>query len=269
MNELGTTKRIKVLQTLLEGNSINSTVRLTGVAKNTVLKLLVKVGKVSQDYQDKTFRNLNIKRIQADEIWSFCYSKEKNVPADKKGLKGYGSVWTWVAICPESKLVPCWHVGARTTLHAQIFMMELSSRINGQIELVTDGYRSYPEAIEKAFGNNVNYAMLVKTYGKIEGEGGQKVLTIEKKVIQGNVPSKNISTAFVERQNLTMRMGMRRFTRDTNAHSKKFENLKHAIALNYMYYNFIRVHQTLGTTPAIAAGVTKKHWKLRYLLSLI
>jgi IS1 family transposase len=264
MNRMDAARRAQVIRCLVEGNSIRATVRMTGASKNTITKLLVEVGSACAVYQDRAFRNLRLKRIQCDEIWSFCYAKDKNLPAGKQETFGYGSVWTWTAIDAETKLVPCWMIGPRDAESAKEFMNDLASRLATRVQLTTDGHRPYLEAVEGAFGSEVDYAMLVKLYGADqEGEtrySPAACLGARKDVISGTPDKKHISTSYVERQNLTMRMHMRRFTRLTNAFSKKLENHIAAISLHFMYYNFVRIHQTLRVSPAMAAGVTSRIW---------
>ena len=273
MNKLNKEDRIKVLASLVEGNSIRSTVRMTGVAKNTVVKLLVDAGVACAEYQDKALRNLTCKKIQLDEIWSFCYSKQNNVPKEKRNQFGFGDVWTWVALDPETKLVASWLVGQRNIEWADVFMKDVKKRLANRVQITSDGHRVYIEAIENAFGSEVDYAMLVKLYGKeVGGEyrySPPACIGCRRRKIMGNPDKKAVSTSMVERQNLTMRMSMRRFTRLTNAFSKKVENLEHAVALHFMYYNFVRIHNTLRVTPAMAAGVTEKLWDLADIVELI
>lgn len=274
MNKLTIKQRAQVLRALVEGNSIRATVRMTGAAKNTVVKLLADVGSACLDYQDKTLRNLTCKRIQCDEIWSFCYAKEKNVPEDKRGILGYGDVYTWTAICADSKLVPSFMVGRRDVEFAKLFISDLSQRLANRVQITTDGHKAYLKAVEGAFGNDVDYAMLVKLYGEPKGKQADRKYSpgeccgAVKGAVCGNPDEKHISTSFVERQNLTMRMSMRRFTRLTNAFSKKIENLRYAVALHFMFYNFGRVHKTLGVTPAMAAGVANHVWSLEEIATL-
>jgi len=267
-------RRARIIGCLVEGNSIRATARMTDSAKNTVVKLLVDIGQACAEYQDKTLRNLKCIRIQADEIWSFCYAKEKNVPADKKGQFGYGDVWTWTAICADSKLVPAFLVGNRDAETASVFMEDLASRFSHRVQLTTDGHRAYLTAVEGAFGADIDYAMLVKMYGEITPEGQRKYSPAEcigckTEVITGNPDRKHISTSYAERQNLTMRMSMRRFTRLTNAFSKKVENLIHSVSLYFMYYNFARIHRTLRVTPAMEAGISDHVWSLEEIAGLI
>ena len=277
MNRVSLQHRAQVLGCLVEGNSIRATVRMTGVAKNTVVKLLEDVGAACMIYQNSAMRNLPCKRVQVDEIWSFCYAKEKNVPKHKKGVFGYGDVWTWTALCADTKLVPCFLVGPREASVARYFIDDLAKRLTHRVQLTSDGYKPYLKAVEKSFGNNVDYAMLVKIYG---GEPKANTASPSKKYspgdfvsatptpITGNPDPKHISTSFVERQNLTMRMSMRRFTRLTNAFSKKVDNLNYAVALHFMYYNFGRIHKTLRVTPAMEAGISEHVWSLEEIARL-
>jgi IS1 family transposase len=274
MNNLPVERQIAVISALVEGNSIRATVRMTGVAKDTVIKLLAKIGRACAEHQDKALRNLTCKRIQCDEIWSFCYAKEKNVPEELRGKFGYGDVWTWTALCADTKLIPCWRVGGRNAWHAQHFMYDLASRLANRVQLTTDGHGVYLQAVEGAFGNAVDYAMLVKLYGN-EPRGketryspAQCIGAIATPIV-GNPDKRHISTSYVERQNLTMRMNMRRFTRLTNGFSKKVENHQHALALYFMYYNFCRIHQSLRVTPAMAANISDHVWELREVVGLL
>jgi len=273
MNKLSTEDRVKVIASLVEGNSIRATVRMTGIAKNTIAKLLEEIGSVCAEYQDVNLRNLRCKRIQCDEIWSYCYAKQKNVPEDKQGQFGFGDVWTWTAIDADSKLVVSWYVGLRNAEHAKVFMNDLATRLSNRVQLTTDGLKAYLEAVEDAFGADIDYAMLVKMYGQ-EGAGEARYsppscIGTRRQCIVGKPKQAGISTSFVERQNLTMRMGMRRFTRLTNGFSKKVQNLEYAVALHFMYYNFVRVHQTLRVTPAMAAGVTDHLWEIADIVRLL
>ncbi len=281
MNRLSTETRTRVLAALCEGASFNATSRQTGVSKVTILKLLAEVGQAVLDYQRETLVNLPCTKIQADEIWSFVGCKERRVPRDERG-RGRGDAWTWTAICADTKLVPCWHVGARDAEAAHLFMEDLASRLANRVQLTTDGLRAYLVAVEGAFGwNGVDYAMLVKLYGEAP-EGPQrrpspaKLISAEKTWVMGNPDEDHVSTSYAERQNLTMRMNMRRLTRLTNGFSKKIENHVHAIALYFMYYNFCRKHETLTrnadgvhTTPAMAAGLTNHVWKLDEVVALL
>ena len=273
MNKLSTAKRTQVVRCLVEGNSIRATVRMTGVAKNTVTKLLADLGAACSEYQDRELRDLLSERVQADEIWSFVYAKAKNVPEDRRGEFGVGDVWTFVAIDADTKLAISWMLGNRTTDTATEFMTDVASRLRYSVQLTTDGHKMYLEAVEDAFGADIDYAMLEKLYGcPPEAEkrySPAKCLGAKKRRIQGNPDFDHVSTSYVERQNLTMRMSMRRFTRLTNAFSKKVENLAAAVSLHFMYYNFCRKHQTLNTTPAMAAGVTDHAWTIEEVVGLL
>ena len=273
MNRLSPERRAQVISALVEGNSIRATCRMTGTAKGTVLKLLADIGEVCREYQDKHVRNLQTRRVQCDEIWSFCHAKEKNVPAENKGQFGYGDVWTWTAIDADSKLVISWCIGGRDSYTGLAFMQDVARRLAQRVQLTTDGHKAYLSAVERSFGDNIDYAMLQKLYGS---EPEQEVryspaictgVKVEK--VQGQPDPKHVSTSYVERQNLTMRMSMRRFTRLTNAFSKKVQNLGHAVALHFPHYNFCRIHQTLGTTPAVAAGVADHEWTVTEIVNLL
>ncbi len=247
---------------------------MTGAAKGTVLKLLADLGYACWDYQDQALRNLPCRRVQCDEIWAFCYSKAKNVPEEKTGQFGYGDVWTWTAICADTKLVPSFMIGPRDSGMARSFMFDLASRMEGRIQLTTDGYGAYPHAVEDAFGSDgIDYAMLVKLYGPDPASETRyspaKCTGCRPETKLGSPDRRHVSTSYVERQNLTMRMSMRRFTRLTNAFSKKVENLEHAIALHFMHYNFARIHQTLRVTPAMEAGVSDHVWELEEIVGLL
>lgn len=274
MNKLPVEKQAQVLSSLVEGNSIRATVRMTGVAKNTIVKLLQDIGQACDEYQHKTLRNLPCRRIQCDEIWSFCYAKDKNVPADKQGQFGFGSVWTWTAMCADTKLIPSWLVGGRDAGAAHAFMEDLAQRLRNRVQLTTDGHRVYLDAVESAFGSEIDYAMLVKIYGADQSESETRYSPAEHigtqiARISGAPNPRHISTSYVERQNLTMRMHMRRFTRLTNGFSKKIDHHKCAIALHFMYYNFCRVHQTLRVTPAMEAGVSDHVWSIEEIVRLL
>jgi IS1 family transposase len=274
MRQLDTKTRSRIIGALVEGNSIRATCRLTGAAKKTVLKLLVDIGTACKKYQDVTLRNLTCKRIQCDEVWSFCYAKAKNLPEKKQGEYGFGDVWTWTAIDADTKLVPCWMVGKRSAEYANLFIQDLADRLANRVQLTTDGHRPYLEAVDAAFGQHeIDYSMLIKLYTHDQGNDakyspGECCGTKTQKVF-GNPQEKHISTSYVERQNLTMRMCNRRFTRLTNAFSKKIENLEHSVALYFMYYNFARVHQTLRVTPAMEAKVADHVWSLEEIIGLL
>ena len=280
MNKINVQRRAQIVKALCEGNSIRGTARLTGVAVNTVVKLLRDLGSVCLDYQDEVMRELPCKRLEADEIWSFVYSKAKNVPVEHQGEFGYGDVWTWTALDAETKLVPCWHVGGRGGQDAWTFMKDLASRLSNRVQLTTDGHKAYLDAVDGAFGADIDYAMLIKLYGPTEPEREARrryspsdCVGTETQVVQGKPDTAKISTSYVERHNLTMRMSMRRFTRLTNASSKKLENHMYALALYFVHYNFVRPHKSLANpyhrTPAMAAGLTDSIWTMEDLLGLL
>lgn len=275
MNKLSTEKRVQMLKCLVEGNSLRATARMCDVAFNTVLKFIPEIGEACDKYQDEVFHNLKCERIQCDEIWSFCYAKEKNVPESKKGAFGYGDIWTWVAIDADTKLVPSFMVGRRDAATAKIFMNDLAERLANRVQLTTDGHRPYLMAVEDAFGGDIDYAMLIKIYGNPHATTDQRRYSpaectgTEKIKISGNPDKKEISTSYIERQNLTMRMCMRRFTRLTNGFSKKVENHVYHLSLHYMYYNFCRIHKTLRVTPAMEAGIADHVWSLEEVVNLL
>jgi len=273
MNRLSKEERVRVIKALVEGNSLRATARMTGVARMTVEKLLRDISAACITYQDKRLRKLTCKRIQCDEIWSFVYAKQKNLPAEKQDQFGYGDVWTWVAIDADSKLAVSWLVGDRSAKSAFALMDDLASRLSHRIQLTTDGHRVYLDAVESAFGAGVDYSMLVKIYGADRDTEATyspaECISCRAVPIIGKPDPKHISTSFVERQNLTMRMSMRRFTRLTNAFSKKVENHKQSIAVHFMYYNFVRIHQTLRVTPAMAAGVADRVWDVEDMVALL
>lgn len=272
MNQLSTAERAQVIAALVEGASSRAISRTTGRSKNTIAKLLVEVGAACAIYQDRALRNLPCRRVQCDEIWSFCYAKDKNLPADKKNTFGYGSVWTWTALDAETKLIASWMVGNRDGEAAREFIADLASRLANRVQLTTDGHKPYLEAVN-SFGADIDYAMLVKLYGE-DKQGETRYspavcVGTRTETIIGKPDRKHISTSYVERQNLTMRMGMRRFTRLTNGFSKKLENHIAAISLHFMHYNFCRIHQTLRVTPAMAAGVTNRLWSIADIIALL
>lgn len=273
MNKLDRKTRAQILHLLCEGQSIRAVTRLIGCSKNTVAKLLVEAGHACAAYQDKTLRNLNCQRIQMDEIWSFVYAKAANVKDAKAAPDTAGDVWTWTAIDADSKLIVSWLLGARDMDAALAFTADLRNRLTNRVQLTSDGHRPYLTAVDAVFGDDVDYAMLVKLYGADpQAEvrySPAKCIGADKKPKIGNPDQKHISTSYVERSNLTMRMHMRRFTRLTNAFSKKVENHAAAIALHTMYYNFVRIHQTLKVTPAMAAGVTDKLWEVSDIVVML
>jgi IS1 family transposase len=273
MNKLDAATRCQVVACLIDGVGVNATCRITGVAKNTVLKLLRELGDACQKMHDERVRNVKAKRIQCDEIWSFCYSKQKNVPEKVKGVFGYGDVWTWTALDADSKLIVSYAVGLRDAGYAHEFMQDVSERLANRVQLTTDGHKAYLDAVEEAFVGEVDYAMLVKIYGAErpgEARYSPAICTgCKTNVITGEPERAHVSTSYVERQNLTVRMTNRRFTRLTNAFSKKIENHQHAIALNFAHYNFCRIHKTLRVTPAMEAGLTDHVWEISELLALI
>jgi len=274
MNKLTREDRARILHLICEGSSIRAITRLTGASKNTVIKLVIDAGKATSWYQDRVFRSLTCKRVQVDEIWNFVYAKQKNVPTAKTAPADAGDVWTWTAIDADTKLMPTWFVGNRDSESAIIFMDDLASRLANRIQLTSDGHKAYLEAVEGAFGADIDYAMLVKVYGASPESAKGRYSPAEctgarKERIEGKPDPKHVSTSFSERSNLTLRMHMRRFTRLTNAFSKKVENHTHAVALHMMYYNFVRIHQTLKVTPAMAAGVTKRLWEMTDVVEML
>jgi IS1 family transposase len=273
MNTLDTAKRVAIVRALVEGNSIRSTCRMTGVSKNTVVKLIVDLGTACAAFHDETVRNVQSRRIQCDEIWSYVYSKQKNVPEDHLGEFGFGDVWTWTALDADSKLIVSWLCGWRDAATASEFMTDVASRLANRVQLTTDGHKAYLQAVEDAFGGDVDYAMLVKLYGEArEAEGRYSPAECQgckRTSISGRPDKEHVSTSYVERVNLTLRMTSRRFTRLTNGFSKKVENLMHQVAINFCFYNFCRIHQTLRSTPAMRAGVADHLWTVEELVNLI
>lgn len=281
MNRLSTERRGQVISCLVEGMSIRGTVRVTGVAKNTIVKLLCDLGQACAEYQDGVLTDLTSERIECEETWSLCYSKQKNVPDEFQGAFGYGDVWTWTALDADTKLVPSWLVGERTAEDAEFFIRDLASRLANRVQLTTDGLRLYVRAVENAFHGDIDYAQLHKIYASPAFDDERRYspavcLGIDVRKVNGNPDMDKASTSYVERQNLTMRMGMRRFTRLTNGFSKKVENLAHAVSLHFMTYNFARPHTTLtrdaggrSTTPAMAAGVENRVWTVRDIAALL
>lgn len=274
MNKLDHAERARILHLLCEGNSIRATTRLTGASKKAVSKLLVDAGQAAAWYQDRVFHNLTCKRIQVDEIWAFIYAKQKNVETAKAAPDSAGDVWTWTAIDAETKLIPSWFVGGRDAECASWFMNDLASQLANRAQLTSDGHKAYLEAVEGAFGADVDYAMLVKLYGASPESAKGRYSPAEctgaiKTPIEGQPDPKHISTSYSERSNLTVRMHTRRFTRLTNAFSKKLENHAYSVALFAMYYNFVKLHRTLRTTPAMAAGVTKRLWEIGDIVDVL
>ena len=273
MRKLAPTERARILHLLCEGMSIRAITRLTGASKNTVAKLLVDAGKACAAYHDSNVRNVKSARVQVDEIWSFTYAKQKNVASAKDAPEGAGDTWTWTAIDADSKMILSYFVGGRDGECAMWFIDDLASRLDNRVQLTSDGHRAYLEAVEGAFGCDVDYAQLVKIYGPTITAPGRyspaECTGIRKRTVEGKPDADHISTSYVERQNLTMRMHMRRFTRLTNAFSKKVENHAHAVALHMMYYNFVRIHKTLRISPAMAAGVSDRLWEIGDIVALV
>jgi IS1 family transposase len=273
MNRLSTKQRTQVIAGLVEGMAINAIVRTTGVSKPTILKLICDLGEACMKFEDETLVNLPCKKIQCDEIWSFCYAKEKNVPQEKQNEFGYGDVWTWTALDADTKLLCSWTVGDRTAITAKHFMKDLASRLKNRVQLTTDGHRPYVEAVEEAFGSNVDYATLVKQYDNDARDETRyspaECIGCRSIKISGKPAAAYISTSYVERHNLSIRMHMRRYTRLTNVHSKKIQNHICAFAIHSVYYNFAKIHQTLRVTPAMEAGVSDHVWSLEKIAGLL
>jgi IS1 family transposase len=274
MHKLSTENRSRIIHLLCEGNSIRSIARLTGVSKNTVIKLLIDAGKACMTFHDENVRNVRSKRVQVDEIWSFTYAKQKNVAAAKAAPDGAGDTWTWTALDADSKMILSYFVGGRDGECAMWFVDDLRARLANRVQLTSDGHKAYLEAVEGAFGGDVDYAILHKVYGASpEAAKGRyspaECVGITKNRIEGDPDPAHVSTSFVERHNLTMRMHMRRFTRLTNAFSKKVENHAYAVALHMMYYNFVKVHSKLRMSPAMAAGVSERLWEIGDIVSLV
>lgn len=273
MNKLPIEKRVQIINLLVEGSSLRATSRICDVSINTVTKLLVDVGKACEKFHNETVKGIKSQRVQCDEIWSFVYSKEKNIPEGKEETAG--DIWTWTALDADSKLIVSWYVGQRDFISACDFMDDVKSRLANRVQLTTDGYKPYLMAVDKAFDGDVDYAMLVKLYGEPDGQGHERkysaanCIGAEKKTITGNPREQFVSTSYVERQNLTMRMHMRRFTRLTNAFSKKVENHCHAIALHFVYYNFAKIHKSLRVTPAMQADLMKRPMTLEDIVRLV
>jgi len=273
MNVSSTDKRTQVIASLVEGTSINATCRITGVAKHTVLKLLKNLGCACAAYHNTHIRNLRVRHVQCDEIWAFIYAKQKNVSLEQM-QQGAGDVWTWTAICADTKLIISYTLGDRGAGTATAFMQDVAARIANRVQLTTDGHHVYVDAVEDAFGADIDYAMLQKIYGapsdaEMRRYSPATCIGCKTAVVTGNPDPDHISTSFVERSNLSMRMGMRRFTRLTNGFSKRLENHGHMVALYFMHYNFCRVHKTLRVTPAMEAGLTDHVWEMDELIALL
>lgn len=273
MNKLPSAKRAQILGMMAEGVSLRAISRLTGASKNTLAKLVEDAGEAFSDYQDRMFRNLPCQRVQVDEIWSFVYAKAKNVASAKSAPAEAGDIWTWTAIDADTKLIPSWYVGNRDAVAAQHFIGDLALRLASRVQLTSDGHGPYLQAIEESFGADIDYAMLIKHYGEPVGALGRyspgECTGIEQRRVEGRPDPTHVSTSYVERSNLSIRMGNRRFTRLTNAFSKKAANHAHALAIYFMHYNFVRIHQTLRYTPAMAAGVSKTLWELSDMVKVL
>ncbi|HEX5182204.1 MAG TPA: IS1 family transposase [Allosphingosinicella sp.] len=275
MNKLPLAKRVQILSMLVEGSSMRSVSRIADVSINTVAKLLVEAGEACLAIHDETVRNVKASRVQCDEIWSFCYAKEKNVATAKAAPGGAGDVWTWTALDSDTKLMVSYFVGDRSAESAMILMDDLRARLANRVQLTTDGHRAYLEAVEGAFGADVDFAQLVKLYGGTDGSGPEKRYSpaectgIRKRRVEGNPDERYVSTSHVERMNLSIRMQNRRFTRLTNAFSKKLDNHIHALALYFAFYNFCRIHKTLRMSPAMAAGITDRLWSMEDIVTKI
>lgn len=274
MNTLSQAERVKIVAALVEGMSLRSVSRMTGIARNTITKLLVDLGEACMRYHDVHVRNVRVRRLQCEEIWAYVGAKAKNVQPAKKEI-GWGDVWTWVALDADTKLVVSYLIGGRGADWAHDFMEDCARRVKGHLQLTTDGHKPYLEAVENAFGGGIDYATLQKIYGASEETvtakrySPAKCIGCDMKVVSGNPDPQHISTSYIERQNLTIRMSMRRFTRLTNGFSKKLDNHAYAIALHFQYCNFVRIHQTLRVTPAMEAGLSDHTWSMEELVSLL
>jgi IS1 family transposase len=272
-NVLSTAKRSQIVAALIEGMGVRATARMVDVSKDTVSKLSLELGEACIRYMDETLVNLPCKRLQVDELWGFCYAKQKNVPPAKQGVFGYGDVWAFTAVDADTKLIPTFLVGSRDVGCATAFMQDLASRLVNRVQLTTDGHKMYLSAVEDAFAGAIDFAQLVKIYGaNPEGEhrySPAECLGTEKHAVSGCPDAKHVSTSYVERHNLTLRMGMRRYTRLTNAHSKKLRNHTAALGLFLCFYNFCKIHTTLRVTPCMAAGVTSRVWEIADLVALL
>ena len=273
MNKLDTAKRVQILSMLCEGSSMNSIARVADVSPNTVAKLLMEAGNACEAFHDREIRNVHSKRVQCDEIWSFIHAKQKNVATAKAAPEGAGNCWTWTALDAENKLIISFHVGGRDADHANEFMQDVADRLATRVQLTTDGHKAYLEAVEGAFGADIDYAQLIKLYGTTTAGAGRyspaECTGIKKTRIEGRPDKDHVSTSYVERQNLNFRMGMRRFTRLTNAFSKKVEPHYAMVCLYTVFHNYVRIHKTLKCTPAMAAGLTTKLWSMADLVAMI
>src|SRR5437762_13486231 len=276
MNKLPLAKRVQILSMLCEGSSCRSISRVADVSLNTVCKTLIDAGKACARFHDETVRGVASKRVQCDEAWSFCYAKQKNVAAAKAAPQGAGDVWTWTALDSDTKLILTWQVGGRDAEYALMLMDDLRGRLANRVQLTTDGHKAYLQAVEEAFGADIDYGMLVKLYGpETSGQGHERKYSpsecvgARKDTITGDPDPRHVSTSYTERANLTMRMSMRRFTRLTNAFSKKLQNHEYMVALYALWYNFVRIHKTLRTSPAMAAGIESRLWSMEGVVALI
>jgi IS1 family transposase len=274
MNRIPFDKRCAVVRCLVDGCSVRATVRITGVSKNAIQRLTRAMGEAVLEYQNNVLRNLTCKRVQADEVWCYCYAKDKNLPATMRGTPGVGSIWTWTAMDAETKLIFSWRLGARDGANAHAFMRDVWERLTNRVQLTTDGAKVYLDAVENYFGSNIDYAMLVKLYGEPDENpelrySPAKCTGARREKIMGEPDPAHISTSYAERQNLNIRMQNRRYTRLTNAFSKKADMLAYSVAITFFYHNFVRVHQTLKTTPAVAAGVAKRKWTIEEMVELL
>lgn len=275
MNRLGRETRTLILRCFTEGMGVNATARMAGCSKNTVLKLLADLGPICEAYQREHLRGLTTRRVQCDEIWGFCWAKQKNVPEDLRGTWGFGDVWTWTAICADTRLVPTWLVGPRTGEAAEVFLADLASRLVNRVQLTTDGHKPYLEAVEAAFGSDIDYSMLVKLFQEPKGKTAERRYSpgecrgIRKETISGRPDPRHISTSYAERLNLELRTKNRRLTRLTNGFSRKVKNLRHSLALGFMVYNYVRPHGSLRVSPAMEAGVDDHLWSYEDVVGLL
>lgn len=274
MNVMDTKRRVAIIAALVEGVGIRATCRMTGASKGAVLKLIADLGPACAEYMDKAFQNLTCRTLEVDEIWAFCHAKAKNVPEDKKGVFGFGDVWTFTAIDAETKLMPSYMVGPRDGGTATEFMQDLAGRLANRVQLTTDGHKMYLGAVEDAFSGEVDFAQLVKIYANLPSGPESRYSPAEctgceKRLISGDPDSRRISTSFIERSNLSLRMGLRRYTRLTNAHSKKLANHCAALAIYFMHYNFAKIHSTIRCSPAMAAGVDSHLWSIEEIVKLL